>query len=543
MYGGFAGDETERASRDWSANPTILSGDIDHNDTGAIPVGANAYHVLTGTAVGDTSIVDGFIIAGGHAEGKAPDDTGGGLLLSGAVPRIINCMFTGNTAGKGGALGIAGSGAPDLTNCLFHGNQAVQGGALHISGTGAPTAMNCTLTDNHADTTGGGICNDGTGVPSFTNCILWNNTAAEFPEIHASLTAPLVAYCCVTSGYDGTGNIGDDPLFVDAIAGDLRLQSTSPCINTGTGDGAPATDFLGISRPQGAGYDMGAYEMENVAIPHPADINNDWRLVLGEAIAYLTGWQQGSNPIGHAIRGAYLWQNGERYGYDASAQPPLCWILDIKSAVSEKLPRIDPATGEAVTVCSTNKINITVAPPPGTTVWGVEYYLPQGSTPSDIQGPNAVWNAENRKLSCWSTGDGAVAIACALEGAASTQNVTGTACFDGELRSVQPVEIAMPAEGMEEAVGTPAEDNGSTGILPDEDVIAASPPDETVVQLSDAVSGNPVSADVNDGNATVTGNEEPQCGVFSCEGNKSLGDWLLIGLCFTALLVKFQSIQ
>ncbi len=63
------------------------------------------------------------------------------------------------------------------------------------------------------------------------------------------------------------------------------------------------------------------------ATTHPADLNTDWRLVLSEAIAYLAGWQQGSNPIAHAIRAAYLWQNGELYHYDAAQEAPLCWAL------------------------------------------------------------------------------------------------------------------------------------------------------------------------------------------------------------------------
>jgi len=62
-------------------------------------------------------------------------------------------------------------------------------------------------------------------------------------------------------------------------------------------------------------------------IPHPADLNTDWRMVLPEAIGYLVGWQQGSNPIGYAIRAAYLWQNGEYYRYNSGLSEPLCWEL------------------------------------------------------------------------------------------------------------------------------------------------------------------------------------------------------------------------
>ena len=64
--------------------------------------------------------------------------------------------------------------------------------------------------------------------------------------------------------YD-TGDPGDnpvktDPLFVDAAAGNFRLQSNSPCIDAGLSEGAPAVDFEGTTRPQGAGVDIGAFE-------------------------------------------------------------------------------------------------------------------------------------------------------------------------------------------------------------------------------------------------------------------------------------------
>jgi hypothetical protein len=40
----------------------------------------------------------------------------------------------------------------------------------------------------------------------------------------------------------------------------LRLGADSPCVDTGSAEGAPATDADGNSRPAGAGYDIGAYE-------------------------------------------------------------------------------------------------------------------------------------------------------------------------------------------------------------------------------------------------------------------------------------------
>ncbi|HOC71145.1 MAG TPA: hypothetical protein PKO23_20265, partial [Candidatus Hydrogenedentes bacterium] len=62
-------------------------------------------------------------------------------------------------------------------------------------------------------------------------------------------------------------------------------------------------------------------------VPHPADSNKDFRIELSEAINYLSGWQQGANPMAYAIRAAYIWQKGELYRYDAEQAPPMCWVL------------------------------------------------------------------------------------------------------------------------------------------------------------------------------------------------------------------------
>ncbi len=76
------------------------------------------------------------------------------------------------------------------------------------------------------------------------------------------------------------------------------------------------------------GVYLGTFEAKaEEASVHPADVNEDWDLVLGEAIAYLSGWQQGNNPMSYAIRAAYLWQNGERYAYHSSEIAPMCWTL------------------------------------------------------------------------------------------------------------------------------------------------------------------------------------------------------------------------
>lgn len=61
-----------------------------------------------------------------------------------------------------------------------------------------------------------------------------------------------------------------DPQFVDVGAGDFRLRSTSPAIDMGVAGADAATDdFDHAVRPQGAGFDAGAFEFGSGPPPEP----------------------------------------------------------------------------------------------------------------------------------------------------------------------------------------------------------------------------------------------------------------------------------
>ncbi|MCX5769135.1 MAG: hypothetical protein NTZ09_02500, partial [Candidatus Hydrogenedentes bacterium] len=243
--------------------------------------------------------------------GNTASTNGGGMYNWNSSPTVVTCNFTGNTAESGGGGMYNKSSSPTVFNCNFSGNTSVYGGGMHNSSDSLVSIVNCNFAENTVVFKGGGIINwygssstvvnctfvrneagigSGGGIyveglTNLTNCTLTENTASSGGGLYSSsswstvtncifwgnvgyqsgnevygYSQPVVTYSCIKGGYEGTGNISSDPLFADPDNGDYSLQAGSPCIDTGTADGAPDEDILGVARPQGAGYDMGAYE-------------------------------------------------------------------------------------------------------------------------------------------------------------------------------------------------------------------------------------------------------------------------------------------
>ena len=175
LYGGFAATETVRTERDWQTNITVLSGDIEGNDTtdpnGIVTdtaniTGTNAYHVVIAKGVGETAVLDGFSITAGFASVASQgctnpvvdDRCGGGLYLVNSDAGVSNVTFIGNQAWYYGAGLYARNGAPVLTNVDFVNNTSTNGSGGGASFSGSTLQMtDSSFTGNSSGRGGGGV--------------------------------------------------------------------------------------------------------------------------------------------------------------------------------------------------------------------------------------------------------------------------------------------------------------------------------------------------------------------------------------------------
>jgi len=162
-----------------------------------------------------------------------------------------NSFFTGNSAGDVGVLRNDWRTTVTLVNCLFTYNSASQdAGALYSTSEATMYIINCTFSDNHAGDDGPVLYYGSTTSTVFiTNSILWPGTGGVLPLIYG------LSNVTITKSL-----INVDPLFMDASSGNYSLQLSSPCIDAGAWTDAPSFDILNNPRPQGLGYDIGAYE-------------------------------------------------------------------------------------------------------------------------------------------------------------------------------------------------------------------------------------------------------------------------------------------
>ena len=170
---------------------------------GADSYGAGLYCTIGGNA----TLLNTKLLA------NTSDHDGGGLYCFRCNTKLENCLLAANAAGDDGGGMYSyesnyGNTYATLTNCTFAANNA--------NGYGAAIACDSYSQASASDVT-------------LTNCIVWNGGGTQiWAWDNSALT---ISYSDIQDGWTGTGNINEDPLFVDAEHGDFHLDFGSPCID------------------------------------------------------------------------------------------------------------------------------------------------------------------------------------------------------------------------------------------------------------------------------------------------------------------------
>lgn len=222
VFGGFAGTETSKASRDFVTNISVLSGNIGNE---AIDTD-NTYHVVVAADDLGTAKLDGFTINKGYSSGtgttssvtvngraipasRSPgiisyyssaefanliitenvnastDQSAGAIYIFYGSPKFTKVQFVNNrtVSTAGGAIFVFGSttlrSKPEFTEVDFIGNQGISGGAVVISAYGELTFNKCKFINNKALTTNGGAIHmfSATATAEIKDCTFSDNQA------------------------------------------------------------------------------------------------------------------------------------------------------------------------------------------------------------------------------------------------------------------------------------------------------------------------------------------------------------------------------
>ncbi len=165
-----------------------------------------------------------LIIDGCTFVDNSASNVSGAITVSASRSLIKNCRFIGNSAKKRGVIDCLGS-YNRIENCLFAGNRDVEASAAIdlYSQDVRVDVVNCTFTDNVSLSSQRLISEDANNL-TLRNCIVWDNGPS--PLADANLTD--VSYCDIQGGWPGVGNIDADPCFVGAGRWDANGTPDDP---------------------------------------------------------------------------------------------------------------------------------------------------------------------------------------------------------------------------------------------------------------------------------------------------------------------------
>jgi len=293
---GYTGGEGAGINSSTNCKPTIDSCIIEScrsdSNGGAIACDRGRL-IISGCIIRNNSADDGGAIYCDYADpliseciitSNSADNYGGAIYLYGAMSDvdIENCIITENIStnastsyGGGGIYAWSGCDVTVL-NCLIARNGCTGDGAGIRLRSANCSITNSTIVENDSQNYGGGIALLETSAVTIENSIVWNNTGTAWAQIYSSSSSGTADYCDmnggvsqVSSSVTQTNCITSEPDFVYATAGNYRLNTDSPCINTGSNTFVTAgdKDLDGKDRIINTTVDIGCYEYRALTVP------------------------------------------------------------------------------------------------------------------------------------------------------------------------------------------------------------------------------------------------------------------------------------
>ena len=221
IYGGYAGvGAADPEARDPALYPSFLSGEVGNPASQS----DNSYHVVVGSSINSSTLLDGVTITLGYANGATNDQKcGGGLFLISASPTLNNCTFSINTASSGGGI-YCKSSSPMITNCTIDQKTATSSGIYNSYST--PTIQNCLFVSTP------GTCIYNYYSPStISNCIFSGTSGSGVGigcGIYNNQSSPSISNCVFSKITSNTSSGG---------GGITNLYYSSPIVSNCVFDG------------------------------------------------------------------------------------------------------------------------------------------------------------------------------------------------------------------------------------------------------------------------------------------------------------------
>ncbi|MGB1251330.1 MAG: S8 family serine peptidase [Candidatus Promineifilaceae bacterium] len=342
IYGGFTGNENalDERNADAATNGTILSGDLNGDDSGDANLNDNSYSVVVfDIFAGDDTILDGFTISGGNANADgnlgATDTGGGGIYLAYGEPKLQNLLISGNRAATTGA-GLSTYGDPILDNVIFSSNIVTDSGTdIELYGGGFfsyyghPTLRDVTFQSNRVFVNGDDSIASGGGFVQ----VLGSTTLVNvlFEDNHVSSTN--VAFGDATTLGGAFRNLAGaaslvNVTFVGNSAESTNLSLTNSIARGGamfssytntlltnvifSGNYVTATGGLSTESQGAAIYNFGFMTMSNGTLYD----NHS----TGEGGGVYNGATEGATTPTLDVTNSVFWQNSDTGGSDSSGQ-------------------------------------------------------------------------------------------------------------------------------------------------------------------------------------------------------------------------------